>query len=205
VSLTFSVLRATKSWHPTKNEGSIPAVRTTLCLVLGVTLVGAGFPAFARSRRSHGKRHNSAEVVAVQPFGGGTNAAPLRSLVSRIVRGRGFRPITSLPHYEGTGQYPSLAREHHLTALVTGDVEERGKWSSVTFLVWNGSTGSVVGRWTASAPTPTLGAAVGKGFWQHLGPAVRRSESPYSPDRDRGPTMRIDASSSGTDEPIAVR
>jgi hypothetical protein len=194
-----------------------PPVKTTLALVLGLTLVGAGFPAFARSRRSHdvggqqverprrGKRHNGADVVAVQPFGGGSNAAPLRSLVSRIVRGRGFRPITSLPHYEGTGQYPSLAREHHLSAIVTGDIEERGKWSSVTFLVWNGATGSVLGRWTTSAPTPSLGVAVGKGFWQHLGPAVRRSESPASPDRDRGPTMRIDASSSGTDEPIAVR
>jgi hypothetical protein len=179
-------------------------VKTTFALVLGLTLVGAGFPAFARSRRTHPRRHNGPDVVAVQPFEGGTNASPLRSLVSRIVRGRGFRPITSLPHYEGTGQYPSLAREHHLTALVTGDIEERGKWSSVTFLVWNGSTGSVMGRWTASAPTPSLGAAVGTGFWQYLGPAVRRSESPYSPDRDQGPTMRIDASS-GSDESIAVR
>ena len=73
----------------------------------------------------------------------------------RIVRGRGFHTVTTLPRMEGTGQYPTLARDHHLAAFVTADVEERGHWQSVTFLVWNGNTGSVMGRWSASAPCPT--------------------------------------------------
>jgi hypothetical protein len=143
--------------------------------------------------------------VAVQPIPG-AQGAPLRALVSRIVRGRGFRTMTSLPHYDGTGQYPALARQHHLTAFVTGDVEERGKWSSVTFLVWNGVSGSVIGRWTASGPTDALGRAVGRGFWAHLGPAVLRAAPPPLPiDQQQAPTMRIDASDSLRDEPIAAR
>ena len=195
-------------------SGEHPAVKNRLALVLGLTLVAGASPADARS--AHGGRRQTGGAgrghasrvtprVAVQPFEGGASGAPLRSLVSRIVRGHGFRPVTTLPHYEGTGQYPTLAREHHLTALVTGDIEERGKWSSITFLVWSGKTGSVVRRWTASAPTASLSGAVGRGFWQHLGPAVLRSEAPWQPELDQAPTMRIDASEPRHDEPIAAR
>jgi hypothetical protein len=138
--------------------------------------------------------------VAVQPIAGpnGETIAGLqnlRSLIVRIVRGRGFRTMTSLPHYEGTGQYPLLARDHHLSAFVTADLEDRGRWQRITFLVWNGLTGSVLGRWTASAPTPVLASAVGKGFWQHLGPAIQKAEAPpRPPGLERAPPMRIDAS-----------
>ncbi len=143
-------------------------------------------------------------MIAVQPFEG-TSGPPLRALVSRIVRGRGFHAVTSLPHYDGTGQYPSVARDHHLAAFVTGDVEERGKWSSITFLVWNGTSGSVIGRWTAAAPTATLARAVGKGFWQHLGHAVLRAETPTWPiEMQQAPPMRIDASDSLHDGRIAT-
>lgn len=143
--------------------------------------------------------------VAIQPFDGeGTES--LRGLVVRIVRGRGFRPMTSLPRYEGTGQYPLLARDHHLAAFVTADLEERGRWQRITFLVWNGVNGSVVGRWTASAPAPVLARAVGRGFWQHLGPAIRKAEAPPLPlDYDPAPPMRIDASSPNDDRQLAKR
>ncbi|HEY8924284.1 MAG TPA: hypothetical protein VIU64_07880 [Polyangia bacterium] len=143
--------------------------------------------------------------IAVQPFEGGANAGPLRALVSRIVRGHGFRPVTTLPHYEGTGQYPNLAREHHLTAFVTAGVEQRGPWSSVTFLVWSGANGSIVRRWTASAPSGRLNEVVGRGFWSHLGPAVQRTVAPpLPPEMEQAPTMRIDASET-RDEPLAAR
>jgi hypothetical protein len=113
--------------------------------------------------------------------------------------------VTSLPRFDGTAQYPSVARDNRLAAFVTGDVEERGKWRSITFLVWNGSTGSVIGRWTASAPATTIGRAVGKGFWAHLGPAVLKAEAPPLPiDQDQAPPMRIDASSATEDEPVAT-
>lgn len=132
--------------------------------------------------------------IAVQPFEG-PHAEPLRGLVVRIVRDRGFRPMTSLPRYEGTGQYPSLAKDYQLAAFVTADMEDRGRWQSITFLVWNGVKGTIVGRWTASAPTTVLARAVGRGFWSHLGPAIRKAASPrQSPGLAPAPPMRIDAS-----------
>ena len=132
--------------------------------------------------------------VAVQPIDGPANTSALRSLVVRIVRGRGFRAVTNLPRYEGTGQYPGLARDHHLAAFVTADVEERGPWQRVTFLVWNGATGSVLGRWTASGPARVLPRTVGRGFWTHLGPAVLKAEAPAPAVLGPAPPMRIDAS-----------
>lgn len=175
-------------------------------VLLGLVLLGPATTVQARGRgASRPARAPAGHVVAVQPIQG-EQGAPLRALVSRIVRSRGFRPMTSLPHYDGTGQYPAVAREHHLTAFVTGDVEERGKWSSITFLVWNGLSGSIIGRWTTSGPSAALGRAVGRGFWAHLGPAMQRAVPPPVPiDQQQAPPMRIDASESLHDEPIAAR
>ena len=54
--------------------------------------------------------------------------------------------------------------------------------------------GSVLGRWTASAPLAQLGTAVGNGFWRHLGPAMKKAEAPPLPlDQQEAPAMRIDA------------
>lgn len=142
--------------------------------------------------------------IAVQPVDCPTHAnmnmAALRALVVRIVRGRGFRTVTSLPRYEGTAQYPGLARDHHLAAFVTADLEERGStWQRITFLVWNGATGSVLGRWSASGQSTTLGRTVGRGFWAHLGPALAKAEAPGGPGLAPAPTMRIDASDRDAD------
>lgn len=124
----------------------------------------------------------------------------MRALIARIVRGRGYRAITTLPRYEGTAQYPGLARDHRLAAFVTADVEERGKWQRITFLVWNGATGSVLGRWTASAPAPALARTVGRGFWTHLGPAVMKAAAPPSSTLEAAPPMRIDASDEASND-----
>lgn len=197
----------TNPWRLIQNGASIPAVMRKLLLFAGLILLGAGNTAHARGARRAGRPHAppAGQIVAVQPIEG-TQGAPLRALVSRIMRSRGFRAMTSLPHYDGTGQYPALARDHHLTAFVTGDVDERGKWSSITFLVWNGASGSVIGRWTASGPTASLGRAVGRGFWSHLGPAVQHAVPPPLPiEQQQAPAMRIDASDSMRDEPIASR
>lgn len=180
--------------------------RTALALVftLGISLLWAPPPASAarsgtwRGRGGQGaaraRVRGDGSKVAVQPFDG-PRTDSLRGLVVRIVRGRGFRPMTSLPRYEGTAQYPVLARDHHLAAFVTADMEERGRWQRITFLVWNGVNGSVVGRWTASAPATTLARTVGKGFWQHLGPAILKAEAPPLPaNLAPAPPMRIDAS-----------
>jgi hypothetical protein len=71
---------------------------------------------------------------------------------------------------------------------------EQGKHrSSITFLIWDGATGNVLARWSATAPTKRLGAAVGKGFWKHLGPAFDGAQSPPSEELPEAPPMRIDA------------
>jgi len=87
-------------------------VKTSVAGVLGlsfaVTFLGFAAPASARKGRSgrpaQTASRRAAQLrddhrVAVQPFEGGANAGSLRSLVSRIVRGHGFRAVTTLPHY----------------------------------------------------------------------------------------------------------
>src|SRR3569833_1621053 len=186
----------------------LPVRRTPLLLglvLLVVSLLGRATLVQARGRRPARGRIAPGQLVAVQPIQG-AQGAPMRALVSRIVRSRGYRSFTTLPHYDGTGQYPALAREHFLSVFVTGDVDERGRWSSITFLVWSGVSGSVIGRWTAAGPTASLGRTVGRGFWSHLGPAMQRAVAPPDPiDQQQAPTMRIAASDSLREEPLAAR
>jgi hypothetical protein len=179
-------------------------MRSVLVLAFAATaLLAPTGQADARAKRATRPTRGHGEKVAVQPFDG-PNAEPLRGLVARIVRGRGFRPTTKLPYYEGTGQYPGLARDHHLTAFVTAELEDRGNWQRITFLVWNGLTGSILGRWTTSAPTTHLARAIGKGFWRSLGPAMLKAEAPPLPPRlEQAPPMRIDASNGTNGDRIA--
>ncbi|MBC8133023.1 MAG: hypothetical protein H7X95_08590 [Deltaproteobacteria bacterium] len=204
------------------------AVRTSVVLLFTIAVFTCSTPAVSvagtqvsRSGAGRGATHprpknfgkptarklskNSGGKVAIQPFDG-VHTEPLRNLVVRIVRGRGYRAFTSLPRYEGTGQYPALARDHQLAAFVTADVEERGRWQRITFLVWNGVNGSVVGRWTASAPAPVLGRAIGRGFWAHLGPAILKAEAPPRPTYlQPAAPMHIDASTHLDDSRVAAR
>src|SRR4051794_4120624 len=101
--------------------------------VLTLCAAGAAVPATAEAAPAHGR-------VSVQPFDGETGPS-LRGLVARILRGRGFRVTPGVPRVSGTGQYPSLARDNRLCAFVTGEVEERPRRHTVTFLVWNGVSG----------------------------------------------------------------
>jgi hypothetical protein len=134
-----------------------------------------------------------ASRVSVQPIEGSAGGM-LRAQIARILRGRGYRVVTSIARVGGTGQYPGLARDHRLCAFVTGDIEERPRRHTVTFLVWDGASGSVVARWSASAAPKQLARAVGKGFWKHLGNALDGAhppavEEPLGP----APPMYIDA------------
>jgi hypothetical protein len=200
------------------------ATRGAILVVAFVVAASAGSVARANNSGRHPSRGRAGHAaagrphltgngakVSVQPFGGPNaeplrGAEPLRALIARIVRGRGFRAMTTLPHYEGTGQYPGLARDHHLAAFVTADLEERGNWQRITFLVWNGLTGSILGRWTTSAPAPVLARAVGRGFWQHLGPAMLKAEAPALPlELQQAAPIRIDASASNDSTSHAIR
>jgi hypothetical protein len=134
--------------------------------------------------------------VSVQPFGGpGPESSAVRQQVARIVAKHGFRVLTSIPSVSGTGQYPQIARDRELQAFVVADVTTRGTRLAVTFLVWQGADGSVVGRWETSADKAKLARVLGKAFWKRLGPAISKSIAPPSTRLAPAPTMYIDASS----------
>jgi hypothetical protein len=177
------------------------ALGPSLLLIVTVFAGAAARPAAARSHR--GSRHAGPPSppavvvlhtgrVAVQPFDGDAGPA-VRQQIARMLRERGYRVVTSVARVDGTGQYLTLARDHRLAAFVTGDMEEGKRRCSVTFLVWNGATGAVLGRWSASAPPKKLATAIGKGFWKHLGPALDEAQPPPSNDLPPAPPMRIDA------------
>jgi hypothetical protein len=132
--------------------------------------------------------------VSVQPIGGEIGPA-VRAQVARLLQHRGFRVLTSVPAASGTSQYPGLARENRLAAFVVADVTERGRSATVTFLVWSGEDGGVIGRWSVWAGEKKLGKAIAKGFWKNLGRALAEAKAPPSDDAPPPPVLRIDAGS----------
>jgi hypothetical protein len=164
-----------------------------------VFLMSAG----AAEARSHGRSHARparapvAHVapglrVAVQPIAGEMGPA-LRTQIARLLRGRGCRVLTTLPRVEGTGQYLTMAKDNRLAAFVAADLEERGHWSTVTFLVWDGASGNVLGRWSASALSKNLPKAVAKGFWKSLGPRFESAQAPASDELGEAAPMYVNA------------
>ena len=131
--------------------------------------------------------------VSVQPFDGPLGP-DLRKQVTRMLRGHGFRVVTSIARVEGTGQYLTLARDHRVTAFVTGDLEEHRTRTTITFLIWNGASGSVLARSSASAPPKRLPKAIAKGFWKHLKQALQDAAPPAPPEKmEEAPPMFVDA------------
>jgi hypothetical protein len=64
----------------------------------------------------------------------------------------------------------------------------------MTFLVWQGIDGSVVGRWEMAAYREKLAGVLKKEFWRRLGPAIAKALAPPSNHLAPAPPMRIDAS-----------
>jgi len=137
--------------------------------------------------------------VAVQPIAGNVGPA-LRAQITRILKSKGMRVLTSLPAASGTSQYPDMASENRLAAFVVTDVTERGHSANVTFLIWH-SDGSVAGRWSVWASDKKLARTVAKGFWKQLGGPLSECKAPPSADPGPAPPMRIDAGDP-LDEPI---
>lgn len=128
----------------------------------------------------------------MQPFGGPDNE-PLRKQVARIVGKHGFRVLTTLAQVSGTSQYPGLAKDKHLSSFVVGDAVEKGNRLSLSFLIWQGIDGSVLGRWEVAGPKSKIARRLAKEFWKHLGPAIEKAMAPPSDTLPQAPPMRINA------------
>jgi hypothetical protein len=134
----------------------------------------------------------AAPRVAVQPFGG-PETEPLRRQVAGIVGKHGFRVLTSLAPVSGTGQYPGLAKDKNLSAFVVGEAVEKGKRINLSFLIWQGIDGSVLGRWEVAGPKNKIGRRLAKEFWKRLGPVIERAIAPPSDYLPPARPMRINA------------
>ncbi len=134
----------------------------------------------------------AAPRVAVQPFAG-AETEPYRRQVAKIVGRHGFKVLTSLAAVSGTGQYPGLAKEKRISAFVVADAEERGQRIVLSFLVWQGIDGSVIGRWETAGPKKLMPGKLGREFWKRLGPAISRAVAPPSDVLGPAPTIRINA------------
>jgi Amt family ammonium transporter len=150
----------------------------------GLAMLLAAGALVAHPRAAEAKSSRNA-AVSVSPFGG-DNSEPVRRQVTRLMRGRGLSVETSLPRVDDPTQYPSLAREHHLAAFLTGDVETRKRGraparQTVTFVVWNGATGAQLGRWSATGAPRRLPSVVARGFFKNLGRAFQAADPPPSP------------------------
>jgi hypothetical protein len=63
----------------------------------------------------------------------------------------------------------------------------------VTFLVWDGASGNVLGRWSASAASKNLAKVVAKGFWKSLGPRFEGAQAPASEELGEAPPIYVNA------------
>src|SRR5258708_3316216 len=119
----------------------------------------------------------SSPRVSVLPFDGDMGPA-LRDDIVRVLRARGFSTVTSIPRTDGTAPYLRRPREHNWPAFVPADVEAHGGRRSIPFLVGNGATASVVGRWSAASGQKQIRRTVARGFWKHLAKALAAAQAP---------------------------
>jgi hypothetical protein len=150
-----------------------------------------------RHARAHAPRPLDAKVtpglrVSVQPIDGDLGPA-LRDQIARLLRARGCHVVTTTPRVDGTGQYLTMARDNRLAAFVSTDIEAGRSRDRVTFLVWDGSSGSVLGRWSASATPKNLPKAVAKGFWKNLGPRFEGAVAPPSDELEEAAPIYVNA------------
>jgi hypothetical protein len=168
-------------------------IRFVRRLVFAAPLLWVGL-AFVSPARAQPTNVSARARVSVQPFNSRGDLGPvLREQISRLLRARGYQVVTMLPRVGGTGQYLTLAKDNRLTAFVTADLEEGRHRSCVTFLLWDGATGSVQGRWSVSAAAKRLPKAIAKGFWKYFGPRFEGVQPPPSDVLEPAPPMYVNA------------
>jgi hypothetical protein len=176
---------------------AVTSVIVTVACFVACFVAGFEGVAVARSHAHRRARVEEAHVapglrVSVQPIVGEAGPA-VRGQIARLLRSRGCRVVTSLPRVEGTGQYLSMAKDNRLAAFVSADLEESAHWHRVTFLVWDGASGNVLGRWSASAAPKNLPKTIAKGFWKNLGPRFDGAQAPPSDELPPAEPMYVNA------------
>ena len=145
----------------------LPRLAQVVAMMLLVTLTGveasAAEPALPR--------------IAIQPVNGAPDlvGASLRAQMAHLVRARGFRVVSTTASVESTVQYAPLAQGRKVGAYVIGDLDRSKRRHKLTIVVLDGERGSVLGRWSLSAPTTNPGKFLASGFWKHLGPALAKA------------------------------
>jgi hypothetical protein len=168
-------------------------IRPVRRFVFAAALLWVGL-AFVAPARAQPTGVSARARVSVQPFISRGDLGPkLRDQIARLLKGHGYQIVTTLPRVGGTGQYLELAKDNRLTAFVTADLEEGRHHTSVTFLLWDGATGSVQGRWSASASEKKLPKAIAKGFWKYFGPRFDGVQPPPSDELEPAPPMYVNA------------
>jgi hypothetical protein len=178
-------------------------IRPVRRFVFAAALLWGGL-SFVSPARAQPTGASARARVSVQPFNeqpggkvggkvGGDLGPALRDQIARLLRAHGYQAVTTVPRVGGTGQYLELAKDHRLTAFVTADLEEGRHRACVTFLLWDGATGSVQGRWSVSAGAKKLPKAVSKGFWKYFGPRFEGVHPPPSDELEPAPPMYVNA------------
>jgi hypothetical protein len=143
---------------------------------------------------------HAAGRVAVQPFGG-AELEPYRQQVAKILGRHGCKVVTSLPRVSGTSQYPGLAKERSISAFVVADADDKGDRILLSFLVWQGLDGSVIGRWEVAASKKQMAERIAREFWPRLGRAIGKARAPRVDELRPAPTMYINAGPNGPNGP----
>ncbi len=138
--------------------------------IVTLILAALGMNASAAQRRP---------LIAVQVSGASDLVgASLRSQIARLVRARGYRVVTTIPSVESTAEHAALARDLRVTAFVVSDLDWSKSRHKLTTVVLDGEDGSVLGRWSVSAPVNNPGKFLATGFWKHLRHALERARAP---------------------------
>ncbi len=129
------------------------------------------------------------EKVGVLRFEGEEELA-VRREVMRVIDGRGF-PLVGAQALEESAAarggglddragVKAVCEALAIAAILEGRVEASGARRSARIAVRRGRDGALLGeeRWSVRGPTEALARAVGRSFWQRLGPAIVAASAP---------------------------
>ena len=124
----------------------------------------------------------------------GDDAEPIRRQVTRLLKAKGMKIMTSLRPVDSAEQYREMSVTLNLVAYIDGEVTIDGNDGSATIYVRNGATGMRTASVTVAAERHQLAASLGKELWERLGPALGQACADAAKPRKGGrEPMRINA------------